>query len=51
LERFIPEEKKPKKIDILDPFGIQAATKQLLTEGSKAWAEGLQKVAETMTPK
>lgn len=51
LERFIPEEKKPKKIDILDPFGVGEATKQLLTEGSKVWAEGLQKVADTMTPK
>ena len=51
LERFIPEEKKAKKIDILDPFGVGEATKQLLTEGSKVWAEGLQKVADTMTPK
>lgn len=51
LERFIPEEKKPKKIDILDPFGVGEATKQLLTESGKVWAEGLQKVADTMTPK
>jgi molecular chaperone IbpA len=32
LERFIPENKKAKKIDIFDPFGIGDATKQLLTE-------------------
>ena len=51
LERFIPEEAKPKKIDIMDPFGIQETTKQLLTESGKVWAESLQKVAETMTPK
>ena len=51
LERFIPEEKKAKKIDILDPFGIQATTKQLLTEGTKAWADGLQKISEAVTPK
>ena len=51
LERFIPEEKKAKKIDILDPFGIQATTKQFLTEGTKAWADGLQKISDTMTPK
>ena len=46
LERFIPEEKKAKKIDILDPFGIQATTKQFLTEGTKAWADGLQKISD-----
>ena len=51
LERFIPEEKKAKKIDIMDPFGIQATTKQLLTEGTKAWADGLQKISEAVTPK
>lgn len=51
LERFIPEEKKPKKIDIMDPFGVQEATRQFLTESNKVWAEGLQKVADTMTPK
>ena len=51
LERFIPEEKKAKKIDILDPFGIQETTKQLLTEGTKAWAETAQKLAANMTPK
>jgi len=51
LERFIPEEKKAKKIDILDPFGVQETTKQLLTEGTKAWTQGLQKIADTMTPK
>ena len=34
LERFIPEDKKPKKIDILDPFGIGEATKQFLTEAT-----------------
>ena len=51
LERFIPEEKKAKKIDILDPFGIQATTKQFLTEGTKAWADGLQKISDAVTPK
>jgi molecular chaperone IbpA len=51
LERFIPEEKKAKKIDILDPFGVQETTKHLLTEGTKAWTQGLQKIADTMTPK
>lgn len=39
LERFVPDEKKPKKIDILDPFGVGETTKQLLTEGAKAWNE------------
>jgi molecular chaperone IbpA len=51
LERYIPEEKKAKKIDILDPFGVQATTKQLLNEGTKAWADGIQKIADTLTPK
>lgn len=51
LERYIPEEKKAKKIDILDPFGIQETTKQLLTEGTKVWAETAQKLASNMTPK
>lgn len=51
LERFIPEEKKAKKIDIMDPFGIGEATKTLLTESSKAWADSAQKVMNTMTPK
>ena len=41
LERFVPDEKKPKKIDILDPFGIGETTKQLLTEGAKVWTEAL----------
>jgi len=51
LERYIPEEKKAKKIDILDPFGVQEATKQFLTEGTKAWTDATQKVFDTMTPK
>ena len=51
LERFVPEEKKAKKIDILEPFGVQDASRQLLTEGGKVWAEGLQKVADALTPK
>ena len=51
LERYIPEEKKAKKIDILDPFGVQEATKQLLTESGKVWAETAQKLAQNMTPK
>ena len=40
LERFIPEESKPKKIDIFDPFGVGEATKQFLTEQTKAWTKG-----------
>lgn len=32
LERFVPDEKKPKRIDIMDPFGIGEMTKQFLTE-------------------
>lgn len=51
LERFIPEEKKAKKIDILDPLGIGEATKQLLTESGKAWADTAQKAFDAMTPK
>jgi len=51
LERFVPEEKKAKKIDILDPFGVGETTKQLLTEGTKAWSQGLQKIADAVTPK
>ena len=51
LERYIPEEKKGRKIDILDPFGVGETTKQLLNEGTKAWADGLQKIADTVTPK
>lgn len=51
LERFVPEEKKAKKIDIMDPFGVQETTRQLLTESGKAWADGLQKVADALTPK
>lgn len=51
LERFIPEEKKAKKIDILDPFGVGEATKQLLTEGAKTWTDSAQKVLDAITPK
>jgi molecular chaperone IbpA len=51
LERFIPEEKKAKKIDILDPFGVGEATKQILMEGTKAMASYNQKIADAMTPK
>ena len=43
LERLVPEDKKSKKIDILDPFGIGEATKQLLTEGVKTWTETVTK--------
>jgi molecular chaperone IbpA len=46
LEHFIPEEKKAKKIDILDPLGVGESTKQLLTEGAKSWNEGVQKATE-----
>lgn len=51
LERYIPEEKKARKVDIFDPFGVAETTKQLLTESGKVWAEGMQKVADTLTPK
>lgn len=51
LERFVPEEKKPKKIDIFDPFGVQEASRQLLTEGSKVFAESLEKVADKLNTK
>ena len=40
LERFIPEEKKPRKINIMDPFGVTAATQEFLTEAQKAWDNG-----------
>ena len=39
LERYIPEEKKAKKIDIMDPFGVQETTKQLLNESAKVWSD------------
>jgi molecular chaperone IbpA len=48
LERFVPEEKKPKKIDIMDPFGVQEATKHFLTESAKAWSD-LTNVGKTKT--
>lgn len=51
LERFVPEEKKARKIDIMDPFGVGEASKQLLTEGVKTWTDGLKKVADAVTPK
>ena len=51
LERFIPEEKKAKKIDIMDPFGVGEATKQLLNEGTKVWADMTQKTMDAVTPK
>ena len=51
LERFIPEEKKAKKIDIMDPFGVGETTKQFLTEGTKAWSDAAQKVIDAVTPK
>lgn len=51
LERYIPEEKKAKKIDILDPFGVGETTRQFLTESGKVWAETAQKLAANMTPK
>lgn len=37
LERFIPEEKKAKKINIFDPFDIAGTTAGLLNETAKAW--------------
>ena len=51
LERFVPEEKKAKRIEIFDPFGIAENSKQLLNEGVKTWTDGLKKVAEAVTPK
>jgi molecular chaperone IbpA len=51
LERMIPEEKKGRKIDILDPFGVGETTKQLLNESSKVWADMAQKTMDTMAPK
>jgi molecular chaperone IbpA len=51
LERFVPEEKKAKKIDIYDPFGVQEATKQLIDETGKTWGNIAQKVADAITPK
>lgn len=51
LERFVPEEKKAKRIDILDPLGVGEATKQLLTESGKVWADATQKVMDSITPK
>lgn len=51
LERYIPEEKKAKKIDIMDPFGVGEATKQLLNEGTKVWADMAQKTMDAVTPK
>ena len=51
LERFIPEEKKARKVDIFDPFGVAETTKQLLTESGKAYAERIQKYADMVTPK
>jgi molecular chaperone IbpA len=51
LERYIPEEKKAKKIDIMDPFGVGEATKQLLNESTKVWADMAQKTMDAVTPK
>jgi molecular chaperone IbpA len=51
LERYIPEEKKAKKIDILDPFGVTEATKQFLTESGKMWAENTKNIMNTYSPK
>lgn len=51
LEHFIPEEKKAKKIDILDPLGIGETTRQLLTESAKSWNDGVKKVTDTFYKK
>lgn len=51
LEHFVPEEKKAKKIDIFDPFGVGETTRQLLTEGTKTYAEQIKKYADMVTPK
>lgn len=37
LEKIVPEEQKPKKIDIFDPLGVGEATKQLLNESTKTY--------------
>jgi molecular chaperone IbpA len=49
LERYVPEEKKAKKIDIMDPFGVQETTKTLLTEGAKAWTDTMSTMMGTNT--
>ena len=49
LERYVPEEKKAKKIDILDPFGVQETTKQLLMEGAKTWTDTMSTMMGTNT--
>lgn len=46
LERLVPDEKKPRKVDIFDPFGIGETTKQLLTEGANAWTKAVKKSTE-----
>lgn len=46
LERFVPDEKKPKKIDIMDPFGVGETTKQLLNEGTKQWSDTMSRMGE-----
>lgn len=46
LERLVPEDKKAKKIDIFDPFGVGETTKQLLTEGTDAWVGALSKMKD-----
>lgn len=49
LERFVPEEKKAKKIDIMDPFGVGEATKQFLAEGAKTWTDTVSTMMGTNT--
>jgi molecular chaperone IbpA len=49
LERLVPEEKKVKKIDIMDPFGVQETTKQFLAEGAKAWTDITSELMGTKT--
>lgn len=40
LERFVPDEKKARKIDIMDPFGVGEATKQFLSEVESSYKPG-----------
>lgn len=47
LERFIPEEKKAKRIEIFDPFGVAETSKQLLNEGVKTWTDSVNNMLGT----
>lgn len=47
LERYIPEEKKAKRIEIFDPFGVAETSKQLLNEGVKTWTDSVNNMLGT----